>query len=76
MTMSESVQLTVEVVFLGEDHEWRWEVAERLDEDLGGGPGNTIHGDRWIAGGATPTLDRALSAIHTAVGDEVRRRLA
>jgi hypothetical protein len=47
-------------------------VAERLDEDPGEGPGFTLWGDRWLAGSAMPTLDRALSAINTAVVAEVR----
>jgi hypothetical protein len=68
------VRLTVEV-YLAE-HEWRWMVAERLDEDPGEGPGFTLWGDRWIAGGAVPTLDRALSAMNTAIVAEVRRVFA
>jgi hypothetical protein len=48
-------------------------VAERLDEDPGEGPGFTLWGDRWLAGSAMPTLDRALSAINTAVVVEVRK---
>ena len=73
------VRLTVEVyeTYVDEQtNEWRWVVAERLDEDPGEGPGFTLWGDRWIAGGAVPTLDRALSQINTAVMDEVRRCFA
>jgi hypothetical protein len=73
------VRLTVEVYETYDDEqisEWRWVVAERLDEDPGGGPGITLWGDRWIAGGAVPTLDRAPSAINTAVVAEIRKCFA
>lgn len=71
--VNEGVRLTIEVNF--DDERWRWVVAERLDEDPGGGPGITLWGDRWIAGGAVPTLDRALSEINTAVVAEIRNCL-
>jgi hypothetical protein len=73
------VRLTVEVYETYDDEqisEWRWVVAEHLDEDPGEGPGFTLWGDRWIAGGAVPTLDRALSAMNTAIVAEVRRVFA
>lgn len=72
--VSEGVRLTVEV-YLAED-EWRWVVAERLDEGPGEGPAFTLWGDRWIASGAVPTLDRARSAINTAVVAEIRKCFA
>lgn len=64
---SPGVRLTVELFLDSQLNEWRWVVAERLDEDPGEGPGITLWGDRWIAGGAMPTLDRVLSAINTAI---------
>jgi hypothetical protein len=69
------VRLTVELYtdeLLNERH---WEVAERLDEDPGEGPGFTLWGDRWIAGSSLPTLYRALSAINTAIKAEIRKCL-
>jgi hypothetical protein len=54
------VLLTVEVC-CDDEELWRWSVAERLGEE-GEGPGFTLWGDRWLAGGAVSTLDRAQSS--------------
>jgi hypothetical protein len=68
------VRLTVELYTDELLNEWHWELAERLD-DPGEGPGSTLWGDRSIAGGSFPTLDRALSAINTAIKAEIRKCL-